>query len=87
MKKMAKKAVSLGLVATMALSMTACNSASDNGSTTTSSAATESTAANGTETSAQEATTTATEGYKLDKIKVVVNGTLTATEDNGQQIS
>ena len=84
MKKMAKKAVSLGLVATMALSMTACNSASDNGSTTTSSAATESTAANGTETSAQEATTTATEGYKLDKIKVVVNGTLTATEDNGQ---
>ena len=84
MKKMTKKAVSLGLVATMALSMTACNSASDNGSTTTSSAATESTAANGTETSAQEATTTATEGYKLDKIKVVVNGTLTATEDNGQ---
>ena len=84
MKKMTKKAVSLGLVATMALSMTACNSASNNDGTTTSSAATESTAANGTETSAQEATTTATEGYKLDKIKVVVNGTLTATEDNGQ---
>ena len=87
MKKMTKKVVSLGLVATMALSLAACNKSTSNGNETptTTQASNETTKGNTTEnTTAAETTTAAPQEYKLDKIKVVVNGTLTATVDNGQ---
>ena len=85
MKKMTKKAVSLGLVATMALSMTACNSATGNNTTT--SAAETTTQAAGTETtSAAETTTEAAtqpaEIVKPDKIKVMWDGTVFKEGDN-----
>ena len=87
MKKMTKKVVSLGLVATMALSLAACNKSTGNEAGTTTAAQQQETTTKGntTETtSTAETTTAAPQEYKLDKIKVVVNGTLTATVDNGQ---
>lgn len=86
MKKMTKKAVSLGLVATMALSMTACNSASGNNDTTTSAAETTTQAAGTETTSAAETTTEATsqaaEVVKPEKITVMWDGTVFKEGDN-----
>ena len=86
MKKMTKKAVSLGLVATMALSMTACNSATGNNNTTTSAAETTTQAAGTETTSAAETTTEAAtqpaEIVKPDKIKVMWDGTVFKEGDN-----
>ena len=86
MKKMTKKAVSLGLVATMALSMTACNSASGNNDTTTSAAETTTQAAGTETTSAAETTTEATsqaaEVVKPEKITVMWDGTIFKEGDN-----
>ncbi len=75
MKKMTKKAVSLGLVATMALSMTACNSASGNNDTTTSAAET-------TTEATTEATSQAAEVVKPEKITVMWDGTVFKEGDN-----
>ena len=77
---MKKKALSLLLTSAMVASLAACGSSDSSTSTTTESTTTDSTASTTTETT--EATT---EEYKLDKIKLVVNGTLTATVDNGQK--
>jgi multiple sugar transport system substrate-binding protein/putative aldouronate transport system substrate-binding protein len=78
--KMKKKVLSAILVAAMTMSMVACGSSdagtSDSGSTGTSSDA-------GTETGSADSGES--EGYVLDKITMVVNGTLTATIDNGQE--
>lgn len=76
---MKKKALSLLLTSAMVVSLAACGS-SESSSTTTDSSTSTSDATATTEASA-EATT---EEYQLDKITMVVNGTLTATEDNGQ---
>ena len=86
MKKMTKKAVSLGLVATMALSMTACNSATGNNSTTTApeTTSTEATSADSTTevSSSEETTTQQAEIVKPEKIKVMWDGTIFKEGDN-----
>ena len=86
MKKMTKKAVSLGLVATMALSMTACNSATGNNSTTTApeTTSTEATSADSTTevNSSEEATSQQAEIVKPEKIKVMWDGTIFKEGDN-----
>ena len=87
MRKMTKKAVSLGLVATMALSMTACNSAQGNNNTTTSApettSTTETTSTSTTETSsAAETTTEAAEIVKPEKITVMWDGTIFKEGEN-----
>ena len=86
MKKMTKKAVSLGLVATMALSMTACNSATGNNSTTTApeTTSTETTSTDSTTdvTSSEETTTQQAEIVKPEKIKVMWDGTIFKEGDN-----
>ena len=87
MRKMTKKAVSLGLVATMALSMTACNSATGNNNGT-SSAAPETTSTEApstdstTETSSEETSTQPAEVVKPEKIKVMWDGTIFKEGDN-----
>ena len=90
MKKMTKKAVSLGLVATMALSMTACNSATGNNDSTTTAApetTTEATSSNATTetTTPAETTTQAAEVVKPDKITVMWDGTVFKEGDNYAQ--
>lgn len=66
---MKKKVISVLLVAAMAVSMVACGGDGQQASNTE---------AAGTEAGTEEA-------FKLDKITCVVNGTLTATVDSGQQ--
>lgn len=72
---MKKKVVSLLLAATMVASLVGCGS-SDSAATTESTETAASTEA--------AAATTEDAGYELTEIKMVVDGTLTATEDNGQ---
>ncbi len=86
MKKMTKKAVSLGLVATMALSMTACNSATGNNESTTPSSQTETTSTNestsGNETTTETSTTEVKEVVKPEKVKVMWDGTIFKEGEN-----
>ena len=81
---MKKKALSLLLSSAMVVSLAACGSSSDSSST-----ATDSNATSTTEAANAEASTTASTGetssYDLTELNIVVNGTLTATVDNGQQ--
>ena len=81
---MKKKALSLLLSSAMVVSLAACGSSSDSAST-----ATDSNATSSTEAANAEASTTASTGetssYDLTELNIVVNGTLTATVDNGQQ--
>ena len=76
---MKKKALSLLLTSAMVVSLAACGSSE---STTTTDSTSTSDAAAATTAATTEAAST--EEYQLDKITMVVNGTLTATEDNGQ---
>ena len=86
MKKMTNKAVALGLVATMALSLTACNSASGNGETTASTTAaqtaTTAAASSDTTTAAAETTAAPAEIVKPETIKVMWDGTIFKEGDN-----
>lgn len=93
MKKMTKKIVSLGLVASMALSMTACNSAKGNGNAETTTAAPETTTQSkgNTETTTAapetttEASTQAAEIVKPEKITVMWDGTIFKEGENYAQ--
>jgi len=79
---MKKKVLSVLLASAMVLSLAACG-----GKTEESSASTETSVAASTETSTETSTSTETAEaapYELTELKVVVDGTLTATEDNGQ---
>ncbi len=88
MKKMTNKLVALAMVGVMAFSLTACNKEANNDATTTApqgGSTTETTAApsgdnNETTTAAPVEST-----YELTEVNMVVNGTLTATLDNGQE--
>ena len=68
---MKKKIVSLLLVAAMTVSLVACGGKGQQASNT--------------EAGTEAAGTEVAEEYKLEKITCVVNGTLTATVDSGQQ--
>ena len=74
---MNKKINSLFLATTLMATLVGCGNASTETSTSKSTT-TES-------ASAQSGTESTTSDYQLDKIKMVVNGTLTATLDNGQE--
>lgn len=74
---MNKKINSLFLATTLMATLVGCGNASTETSTSKSTT-TES-------ASAQSGTESITSDYQLDKIKMVVNGTLTATLDNGQE--
>ncbi len=77
---MKKKVLSVLLASAMVLSLAACG-----GKTDESSASTETSVATSTEASTETSTETAEAApYELTELKVVVDGTLTATEDNGQ---
>ncbi len=85
-----KKVLSAALASVMVLSIGAC-SKSDSGTTTTAAKGTDAakttTAAGGDSSSTTAATTEAEKPvteFKLETLKVVVDGTLTATVDNGQ---
>ena len=83
---MKKKALSLLLTSAMVASLAACGSSDSSSSTADTSATTETkteTAATETKTDAA-AETTETAAYELTELNMVVNGTLTATVDNGQ---
>ena len=73
---MKRKVLSVLLASAMVASLAACGSSNDAPAASTDSAATGSAAAS------TEAAST--EAYNLEEINVVVNGTLTATVDNGQ---
>ena len=75
-KEMKRKVLSVLLASAMVASLAACGSSNDAPAASTDSAATGSAAAS------TEAAST--EAYNLEEINVVVNGTLTATVDNGQ---
>lgn len=79
---MKKKLVSLLLAAAMVVTLAGCGGASEEAPAET----TETTEAADTTTEATETTEAEApaEEYKLDKLVMVVNGTLTATVDNGQ---
>jgi multiple sugar transport system substrate-binding protein/putative aldouronate transport system substrate-binding protein len=83
---MKKKALSVLLASAMVVSLAACGSSSSDSSSSSSSSsdstATSSSSSSSSDTAA--ATTEEAEPYNLTEINVVVNGTLTATEDNGQ---
>ena len=79
---MKKKALSLLLSSAMVVSLAACGSSSDSAST-----ATDSNATSSTEAANAEASTGETSSYDLTELNIVVNGTLTATVDNGHQES
>ena len=95
---MKKKLVSVLLTASMVAALVGCGggdsstSTTDSGSSTTdATASTDTSAAETTETPAAETTDNAEQAeaepageYQLDKIVMVVDGTLTATVDNGQ---
>ncbi|MCD7836466.1 MAG: ABC transporter substrate-binding protein [Lachnospiraceae bacterium] len=72
---MKKKVLSVLLASTMVASLAACGSSDDAVSESTSAA---------TSTSAAASSEDTAEAYNLTEINCVVNGTLTATEDNGQ---
>ena len=72
---MKRKVLSVLLASAMVASLAACGSSNDAPAASTDSAATGSAAAS---------TEASTEAYNLEEINVVVNGTLTATVDNGQ---
>ena len=80
---MKKKALSLLLSSAMVVSLAACGSSDSSTSTTTDSSAKTETK---TEASAETKTDAAAEtsSYELTELNMVVNGTLTATVDNGQ---
>ena len=78
---MKKKLVSVLLAAAMVASLVGCGGGS---AATTEEAPAETTTEAATENTEAAAETTEAEPYKLDKITMVVNGTLTATVDNGQ---
>ena len=69
---MKRKVLSVLLASAMVASLAACGSSNDAPAASTDSAATTDSAA------------ASTEAYNLEEINVVVNGTLTATVDNGQ---
>ena len=76
---MKKKALSLLLSSAMVVSLAACGSSDSSTSTTTdSSAKTEASTETKTDAAAE------TSSYELTELNMVVNGTLTATVDNGQ---
>jgi multiple sugar transport system substrate-binding protein/putative aldouronate transport system substrate-binding protein len=77
---MKKKAISVLLASAMVVSLAACGSTSGDSSSTSS----DSTSTSSDSASTDSASADATEAYELTEINVVVNGTLTATEDNGQ---
>ena len=77
---MKKKALSVILASAMVLSMAACGS--DTSTETSTAASTAASTATSTEASTE--TTAEAEPYVLSELKIVVDGTLTATEDNGQ---
>lgn len=80
---MKKKLISVLLTAALVASLVGCgggSSTSDTPSDTTSNTE----AASNTETTANAETDAPAESYQLDKVVMVVNGTLTATVDNGQ---
>ena len=80
---MKKKALSLLLSSAMVVSLAACGSSDSSTSTTTdSSAKTETKTEASTETKTDAAAETSS--YELTELNMVVNGTLTATVDNGQ---
>ena len=76
---MKRKVLSVLLASAMVASLAACGSSNDAPAASTDSAATGSAAAS------TEAAST--EAYNLEEINVVVNGTLTATVDNGDRKS
>lgn len=81
---MKKKALSLLLSSAMVVSLAACGSSSDSSTTdsaadTSATTSTDSAAASTTEAAAEE-----TSSYELTELNIVVNGTLTATVDAGQ---
>jgi multiple sugar transport system substrate-binding protein/putative aldouronate transport system substrate-binding protein len=86
--EMKKKALSVLLASAMVVSLAACGSSSDSSSDSSSSNSSDSTAtsssSSSSDTSAASTDTTEAEPYNLTEINCVVNGTLTATEDNGQ---
>lgn len=73
---MKKKVLSVLLASAMVVSMAACG-----GDSTTS----ESTESSATDSAAAESTTAAESEYVLEELHIVVDGTLTATVDSGQQ--
>lgn len=77
---MKKKALSLLLTSAMVASLAACGS-SDSSSTSTDTSATTETK---TETTESNGESTEASAYELTELNIVVNGTLTATVDNGQ---
>lgn len=81
---MKKKALSLLLASTMVMSLAACGS--NDSAKTDSTATTDSTKTESTDNSAaaDNTATTEPEAYELTELNMVVNGTLTATVDNGQ---
>jgi multiple sugar transport system substrate-binding protein/putative aldouronate transport system substrate-binding protein len=79
-KMMKKKVLSAILVAAMTVSMVACGSG-DSGSSEAGSTGTSGNGSTGTSDDGSASSGT----YQLDKITMVVNGTLTATVDNGQE--
>ncbi|MCR5476850.1 MAG: ABC transporter substrate-binding protein [Lachnospiraceae bacterium] len=87
---MKKKVLSVLLAAAMVMSMTACggsDASSDGGSTASSSTTTttSSSSSSSTESSGSAAAAVETPGeYVLEDLYIVVDGTLTATVDNGQ---
>ena len=80
---MKKKLVSLLLAAAMVASLAGCGGSTEEAPAETTET-TEATAETTTETAEAPAEDAAAEEYKLDKLVMVVNGTLTATVDNGQ---
>lgn len=90
---MKKKALSLLLASAMVVSLTACGGGGNNSSNESSNTATDSNASTSTDanTSADanasadaSGDAAATSDYELTEVNIVVNGTLTATLDNGQ---
>ncbi len=90
---MKKKALSLLLASAMVVSLTACGGGSSNESSSSNSSATDSNASTSTDANASsDASADAassdsgetTSNYELTELNIVVNGTLTATLDNGQ---
>ncbi|MBD5500044.1 MAG: ABC transporter substrate-binding protein [Lachnospiraceae bacterium] len=80
---MKKKLISVLLTAALVASLVGCGGGSST-SETPSDTTSNTEAASNTETTANAETETPAESYQLDKVVMVVNGTLTATVDNGQ---
>ncbi len=80
---MKKKLISVLLTAALVASLVGCGGGSST-SETPSDTTSNTEAASNTETTANAETDAPAESYQLDKVVMVVNGTLTATVDNGQ---